>query len=354
MIPNRGIMSKSVASFGEASTKLPEAEGNDSDMETNFSRRSKSKPFNKRSIGQQAKHYRRAMINRGISAERALRMTDEEVIAHRDAKRLEESTSSSLTEARMSAYHDQLANNVDPVAEMLDFNAVEYIAKNKSNRIKPEEVQKVHKMCISDGMCHLCSKGCYDDPSDNHLTSQAHLEKVNEQALCNRLFGESSLFRRLSSQGCRFKGKQAMRNYWGSQVENLGHLARRLVYEESRVIFYKYGKSNSAKTYTITKDHKPIFHLAALRYDRETGKYARRQYLLKDVELWHNLDDLDSGDVDMPQAPQDQVLGKEKAMELGQMTRTIMPTVHGGQCCFASCHLMSLALTRLWIQDTSM
>ena len=176
------------------------------------------------------------MINQGMNAERVLRMTDEEVINHKDAKRLEESTSSSLTEA-MSAYQNQVAKNVDPVAEMLDFNAVDYIAKNKSNRVSPEEVQKVHKMCISDGMCRLCSKGCYDDPSDLHLKSQAHLEKVNEQALCNRLFGESSLFRRLSSQGCRFKSKQAMRNYWGSQVENLNHLARQLVYGESKEIF---------------------------------------------------------------------------------------------------------------------
>ena len=157
-------MSKSVASFGEASTKLPEAEGNDSDMDTNFSRRSKSKPFNKRSIAQQAKHLRRAMINQGVNPEKVLRMTDEEVINHRDAKRFEESTSSSssLTEARMSAYHDQLANDVDHVKEMMDFNAVEYIAKNKDHRIKPEEVEKVHKMCISDGMCRLCAKGCYE------------------------------------------------------------------------------------------------------------------------------------------------------------------------------------------------
>ena len=300
-------MSKSVASSGEASTKLPEDEGNDSDMDTNFSRRSKAKPFNKRPIAQQAKHLQRAMIFKGADPEMVLRMTVEEVMNHRDAKKLEESASSSLTEARMSAYHDQLANDVDPVKEMMNFNAVEYIAKNKDHRIKPEEVEKVHKMCIVDGMCRLCAKGCYDDPNDLHLKSQAHLEKVNEQALCNRLFGESCMFRRLS-QGCRFKNKQDMRSYWGSQVDNLGHVARQLVYEESRVIYYKHGKSNSAN-YTITKDDKPRFHLAALKYDRETGKYARRQYLVKDVELWHNLDDLDSGDVDTPQAPQDQVLG---------------------------------------------
>jgi len=42
-------------------------------------------------------------------------------------------------------------------------------------------------------------------------------------------------------------------------VENLGHLARQLVYEEGRVIFYKWGKSSSAKTYAITKESKPKF-----------------------------------------------------------------------------------------------
>ena len=213
-----------------------------------FSKRSKSTPYNKRSISGQAKQIRRAMLAQGrIDPQKVLRMTNEEVINHRDAKRLEENTSSSLTEARMSAYENQVAKNVDPVAEMMEFNAVEYIAKNSSNHIRPWEVQKVHKMCISDGICRLCSKGCYDDPYDLHLKSQAHLEKVNEQALCNRLFGESSLFRRLSSQGCRFKNKQAMRSYWGSQVDNLGHVARQLVYEESRVIYYKHGKSPSPR-----------------------------------------------------------------------------------------------------------
>ena len=31
------------------------------------------------------------------------------------------------------------------------------------------------------------------------------------------------------------------------------------VYDENRVIFYKYGKSSSAKTYTLTKEQHPIF-----------------------------------------------------------------------------------------------
>ena len=65
-------MSKSMASFeklgGKASTKLPDsevasqAEENDSDMETNISRRSKSIPFNKKPISGQAKQIRRALI----------------------------------------------------------------------------------------------------------------------------------------------------------------------------------------------------------------------------------------------------------------------------------------------------
>ena len=82
-----------------------------------------------------------------------------------------------------------------------------------------------------------------------------------------------------------------MRDYWGSQVENLGHLARKLVYDENRVIFYKYGKSSSAKTYTLTKEQHPIFHLATIRYDRNTGRYKTSKYSVADVELWHNMSD---------------------------------------------------------------
>ena len=84
------------------------------------------------------------------------------------------------------------------------------------------------------------------------MKSQGHYEKVKEEALCNRLFGKSQMFRRLNSHGCRLKSKRSMRTYWGAKLENLGHLARQLVYEESRVIFYKWGKSSSAKTHAIT------------------------------------------------------------------------------------------------------
>ena len=117
--------------------------------------------------------------------------------------------------------------------------------KGLTSRLR--EVEEVNQMCIRDGRCHLCAKGCYNDPSDGHLKSQGHQEKVKEEALCNRLFGKSQTFRRLDSHGCRTKSKRAMRNYWGAEVENLGHLARQLVYEESRVIFYKWGKVKLCK-----------------------------------------------------------------------------------------------------------
>ena len=65
-------MSKSMTSFeklgGKAGTKLADSElasqaqENDSDMETNISRRSKSIPFNKKPISGQAKQIRRALI----------------------------------------------------------------------------------------------------------------------------------------------------------------------------------------------------------------------------------------------------------------------------------------------------
>ena len=205
------------------------------------------------------------------------RLTNQQVIENRNAKRLQERNVSELSETKMQAYESQFRKNIDPVAEILDFNAVDFIAKNKGHRITPDEIQKVHMHCIRDGRCHLCQKGCYDDPGDMHLRSSAHLEKVHEQALCNRLFSESKQFRRLSSEGCRCKSKGSMREYWGSEAENLGHLAKRLVYEENRVIFDKHGRSSSAKTYTITKEQNPKFHVAALRYDRETGKDVRQK-----------------------------------------------------------------------------
>ena len=88
-----------------------------------------------------------------------------------------------------------------------------------------------------------------------------------------------------TNQGANsLQGKEAMREYCGSQVENLGHLARRLVYEENRVIVFKYGSPTLQR---------PI----------PSPRITSRSYRLKDVELWHNMDDLDGGDCDMPQAP---------------------------------------------------
>ena len=293
------------------STKLPESDmassrdDNDSDMETEVSsRRSKSMSWSQKTMAQQAKQIKRAMVKQGqMTEEQVLHLTKEEVMALRDAKRLAQSNASSLTEARMEVHEIQKSRNVDPVAEMMDFSAVRFVAANKGPNITAREVEEVNQMCIRDGTCHLCGKGCSNDPSDGHLKSQGHYEKVKEEALCNRLFGKSQTFRRLDSHGCRTKSKRAMREYWGAEVENLGHLARQLVLKESRMVFYKWGKSSGAKTYAITKDSGVKFHLAALRYDRETGKYARKKYPVEDVALWHELDELDGEDCAMPQAP---------------------------------------------------
>ena len=44
-------------------------------------------------------------------------------------------------------------------------------------------------------------------------------------------------------------------------------------------------------TYTLTKEQHPIFHLAGIRYDRNTGRYKTSKYSVADVELWHNMND---------------------------------------------------------------
>ena len=102
----------------------------------------------------------------------------------------------------MNAFQNQIDKNIDPVAELLSFNAVEFITGAKAKSITPDEVKKVHKHCIQDGKCQLCFKRCNDTPDDTHKRSNAHLQKVHEQALCDRFFGESKLF-----------SKKAMRDY---------------------------------------------------------------------------------------------------------------------------------------------
>ena len=97
------------------STKLPESDmassrdDNDSDMETEVSsRRSKSMSWSQKTMAQQAKQIKRAMVKQGqMTEEQVLHLTKEEVMALRDAKRLAQSNASCLTEARMEVHEIQ-------------------------------------------------------------------------------------------------------------------------------------------------------------------------------------------------------------------------------------------------------
>ena len=68
-----------------------------------------------------------------MTQEQVLHLTNEEVIAHRDAKLLAQRNSSFLTEARMEVYEIQKNMNVDPVAEMMNFSSAQFIAANKGH-----------------------------------------------------------------------------------------------------------------------------------------------------------------------------------------------------------------------------
>ena len=124
------------------------------------------------------------------------------------------SNASFLTEARLEVYENQKNWKVNPVQEMMNCSAAQFLARNKGHDITAEEAEEVRKICIRDEMCHLCTKGCWHDPNDQHLKSQGHCEKVKEEALCNRLFGKSRMFRRLNSHGCRRLSKRAMRDFY--------------------------------------------------------------------------------------------------------------------------------------------
>ena len=138
-------MSKSVASFGEASTKLPEAEGNYSDMDTNFSKRSRSTPYNKRSISGQAKQVQRAIEYKGVMSKEELdRLTHQQVIDLREAYRYkidQFGCTTVLTKERLS----QLGKKIDSVAEMFLFNAVKYITEAKKKQFRQMKSRRYTK-----------------------------------------------------------------------------------------------------------------------------------------------------------------------------------------------------------------
>ena len=90
--------------------------------------------WSQKTIAAKAKQIKRALVNQGaMTQEQVLHLTKEEVIAHRDAKRLAQSNSSFLTEARMEVYEIQKNMNVDPVAEMMNFSSAQFIAANKGH-----------------------------------------------------------------------------------------------------------------------------------------------------------------------------------------------------------------------------
>ena len=92
------------------------------------------------------------------------------------------SNASFLTEARLEVYENQKNWKVNPVQEMMNCSAAQFLARNKGHDITAEEAEEVRKICIRDEMCHLCTKGCWHDPNDQHLKSQGHCEKVKEEA----------------------------------------------------------------------------------------------------------------------------------------------------------------------------
>ena len=123
-----------------ASTRLPDSEPGDegcnyiSDMETHMSKRSKSTPYRLKPISGQAKHIRRAMEYKGVMGKEELdRLTHQQVIDLGEAYKLDQQGCSVLTEERLSAFQSQPDKKVDPVAEMLGFNAVTYIAEAQKN-----------------------------------------------------------------------------------------------------------------------------------------------------------------------------------------------------------------------------
>ena len=145
-------------------------------------------------------------------------------------------------------------------------------------------------------LCQLCGKETWGGPGCPHLRSSTHQEKEREEILLDRMFRTPEARRsRRFGDGCHEPTKAAMRKYWGPNMENLIMEMKMRCGEEIR---FKYGKSQKAASYVISKARPYRFHLALIKYSETTGVYKNGSFLLDDVRLWNSLPEIEDEDME--------------------------------------------------------
>ena len=271
------------------STKAPSAlDALDSDEEDRMSldsvsaitsgKRSKAKPQHMRNENAQAKNLRKAFVfQKLMTKEEADAMTNQQCFAFRELDRENKRAISTLSAAKLEAMKDQERNMVE---EMVSFTG--WIEAEMGNDITVEEQVQFRKRWLvkTDYGRQLCGKETYGGLGCPHLMSTTHQEKEREEILMDRVFGtpEARKSRRFG-EGCHTPTRAAMRKYWGPNMENLITLLE-VKMQCGEQISFKYGKSQKAASYMISKNMPYRFHLALIKYDEATGCYRNSTFWL--------------------------------------------------------------------------
>ena len=255
--------------------------------------RSGSRAQSARNAKSQAKNLRRAFVYQGLmTKETADRMSVEAVLAYRVAHHAERAETSMLTEERLEVLRNQKQSML---TEMVSFKG--WLQSEMSQDITAEEKRAFQKKWLlkkdyggQEFLCRLCGKETWGGPGCQHLKSTQHVEKETEEILLDRLFGRSA-GRRLG-EGCHIPTREAVRAYWGQNVENLITILEAKI-QAGEEIRFRYGKSAKSASHVISNKSRYRFHLAIIKYSETTGNYHNNTYSCNDVRLWNLLPEVE-------------------------------------------------------------
>jgi hypothetical protein len=134
--------------------------------------------------------------------------------------------------------------------------------------VTAEEMNTVNARIVINGQCQLCGKGA----TDTHMFSAAHISKVQEEALAERLAGISLSGRRFRSDGKGYQGplhRKGLAEFWGNGLETMPATCLAQLRRKNGVTIYGPGSP-----YKVTMDKIRDVTLAFVSYSAWVGKAA--------------------------------------------------------------------------------
>ena len=254
-----------------------ESDGADSITTSTASKRSNSKPENKRGPARRDKKARRAQLhNKKIGKEE-----------RNDPGYRHSQASTALAHAGSFACQGAAASRMYTVgvaqkdAEYLeqgrDGGSAVLVEKVKDSLAKEIPISHQKYVAVIDGepYCRVCQKVA----TESHLRSPAHCAKMEEEAISNTLGGNASSVRRFDPDLCRgCPTRKLIFGYWGDGIQCLPQEAQKI--HELKGEFYVNSKIDRP---VLAKDCR--HELGIVSYSG-TGKYQDSTYI-----PWHDVPD---------------------------------------------------------------